>query len=127
MIKYRAWVTDELGSGYDSGTVVEPSGQVYELSYCELGEEVTDTTIIEQSTGLKDKNGREIYEGDIISWNSNVHVKRHWIGIVKYRGAGFTVDSGGTFQTSAWLETKASRIKVIGNVHENPDLLGERQ
>ena len=86
--------------------------------------------VIEQSTGLKDANGKEIYEGDILAWHSNVYRKQDWVGLVQYRGAGFVVqDDPKEFSTSTWLEVACSKdaniVEIVGNIHENPELLEE--
>ncbi|MBU9788572.1 YopX family protein [Lentilactobacillus sp. G22-6] len=82
----------------------------------------------EQSTGLKDKNGKEIYEGDILAWHSNIYRKHDWVGLVLYRGAGFAVqESDKSYSSPEWLDSAcrkdANIIEVIGNIHENPELL----
>lgn len=89
-----------------------------------------DEYIVEQYTGLKDKNGKEIYEGDILAWHSNIYRKHDWVGLVLYRGAGFAVqESSRSFSTPDWLETACNKdaniIEVVGNIHENPELLEE--
>ncbi|MCR8987907.1 YopX family protein [Brevibacillus laterosporus] len=71
-------------------------------------------------TGLKDCNGKEIYEGDIIQFDGYVKA----IVYVEYH------DKLGVYQAknsnSRWLLAKESGIyqKVIGNIYENPELLG---
>jgi uncharacterized phage protein (TIGR01671 family) len=82
--------------------------------------EETDRHILMQYTGLKDRNGKEIYEGDILSNGSHID----WI--VKYRDAAFQVEHVGQITNDSWhLERgMAESREVIGNIYENPELLG---
>ncbi|MDB1104858.1 YopX family protein [Lentilactobacillus parabuchneri] len=85
---------------------------------------------LEQYTGLKDANGKDIYEGDILAWHSNIYRKQDWVGLVLYRGAGFAVqESDKSYSSPEWLDCAcrkdANIIEVIGNIHENPELLEE--
>lgn len=78
--------------------------------------------IIEQYTGLKDKNGKEIYEGDIVDYNDDGEC----IGVVKYDAPEFYLDADATDWARMFLKG-APHQKVIGNIHENPELLeGEK-
>lgn len=93
-----------------------------------LAEMSPDEYIVEQYTGLKDANGKEIYEGDILTWHSNIYRKHDWEGFVLYRGAGFAVqESDKSYSSPEWLDCAcrkdANIIEVIGNIHENPELL----
>lgn len=73
-----------------------------------------------QYTGLKDKNGKEIYEGDILGGDYYVN---NIAGVVKYYddwGCSFLEYKGGGDEF-LW---KAARVaEVIGNIYENPELL----
>ncbi|MEO7049656.1 MAG: YopX family protein [Ferruginibacter sp.] len=78
---------------------------------------------IMQYTGLKDKNGKEIYEGDIVNQEKWVKVGTYVkaIGIVKYIGVKFTCDCINDWEGSnADLNGNA---EIIGNIYENSNLL----
>lgn len=128
-IKFRIWrVPDE----YTKVSWMESWDSLLNYSMSDIFQLDNPDDVLEQYTGLKDKNGKEIYEGDILGWHSNIYRKHDWIGLVKYRGAGFVVqESSRSFSTPDWLETACNKdaniIEVVGNVHANPELLEEEK
>ena len=149
--KYRAWDIENKRMLYNVGFSFNDCGMMIELERPMMsGKGVFFTFPIEdfilmQFTGLKDKAGKEIYEGDI--------VKNHWyayscnfIGtfwVVKYgmhrvegndyysnSGEGFYYDATGidneTYNIANLPCDEDKGIEIIGNIHENQELLKEK-
>ncbi|MBV4430708.1 MAG: YopX family protein [Clostridium tyrobutyricum] len=75
-----------------------------------------------QYTGLKDRQGVEIYEGDVLDYDNGIGIK----GIVKWYEDGFAIGILGAGDASnKSLYQSTEDIEVIGNIHENPELLKE--
>ena len=76
--------------------------------------------VLMQSTGLKDKNGKEIFEGDILKSNK-------YITSVFYERGAYCVKFRQTPNTTVTMNVisfiEKYKTKIIGNIYENPELL----
>ena len=80
-----------------------------------------DNNTIGQYTGLKDKNGKEIYEGDIVK----VFTNKEWrIGKIIYEHSEFTIDVTNNKDLKYGRTSIIENLtEVIGNIYDNPELL----
>lgn|SRR5574340_473433 len=136
--KFRVWVEEEkrmvyfdlthIMDGYifDQGMSGEGTGYLTKWCLCNHG----NTKVSEpmQSTSLKDKNGKLVFEGDIVK---AVGKENKNIGVIKYsiKSAIFKVRFGLNMALPIYYvfpiwEEQGFEREIIGNIHENPDLLG---
>ncbi|WP_339052874.1 YopX family protein [Fusobacterium animalis] len=73
-----------------------------------------------QYTGLKDKNNKEIYEGDIIT----LHNSKYKV-IFNIEGARFVLRNDEFELEITFINHNNERMEIVGNIYENPELLGE--
>jgi uncharacterized phage protein (TIGR01671 family) len=84
--------------------------------------------ILMQYTGLKDKNGKEIYEGDIVICNEKKRYEREYSkleSVVIFENGMFVIKPTPNGWLKTFLSLLHSTVEVIGNIYENPDLLKE--
>ena len=83
-----------------------------------------DYKCIMQSTGLKDKNDKEIFEGDIVKMSKAVYSEPTYYEIIRHRGGAYRLESK---QHGCELWLRHTDCEVVGNVYENKELLDDKQ
>lgn len=74
-------------------------------------------------TGLTDKKGKKIFEGDIAKGNSEYFAYSHPHGIIVYDSGEFLIAFDKTLEDVENLGAWANDIEVIGNIYDNPELM----
>ena len=122
-IKFRAWdgerMKEVLTWGFNEGFISTPKICADEQDF-----------EIMQYTGLKDKNGTEIYEGDVVIYhNHKLDIRQHYVVEYENYSGRFCIFNGlNTSYGFNQLDDSVSingeyqpDIEVIGNIHQNPD------
>lgn len=117
--KFRVWDKNEKTySAIPYGNyALSDIGELFWIeSNCDCSETNTEDYIVEQCTGLKDKNGKLIYEGDLLRLSIAGYVQAKLFVVEDLRSFFFLLDREDPYYAISWIE-------VIGNIHENEELL----
>lgn len=129
-IKFRAWEIFTPKMIYDF-VICQPRKTIILNEYfVDMNSEAIEIPLhlvnLMQYTGLKDCEGKEIYEGDVVEYigvwlmdDSFLKKDARGKGVVIYEDAGFFVD--GQYDKNS-LQS-CDKVKIIGNIYENPELL----
>lgn len=122
-LKFRAW--DKTTKKMSKVTAIDFSTKPFRVFYKAYGNEnyFNQDAILMQSTGLFDKNGKEIFEKDIVQYLDGEY---SFIGVVEISAFGvFAKDKydNYNFEDFADENTKKADVVVIGNIIEDKELL----
>lgn len=104
---YGSYVPHYNFFGTIKDEMVDENGYLFEVAPSTVG----------QYTGLKDKNGKEIYEDDILLDESGAYA------VVYYSMGSFCVDFGEGFDLQYFTDRIHEICYVVGNIHDNSELL----
>lgn len=122
--KFRVWLTDIDQMLRVKALVFEKDKTRCVCGYSfDFYLEDENATIM-QSTGLKDKNGKEVFVGDIVKMSKDVYSEPTCYEVVRHYGGAYRLESK---QHGCELWLRHTDCKVVGNVYENRDLLEDKE
>ena len=127
--KFRAWIKSEKCFADYIESIRYYSSEI-DLCWggiCESDTFNLDDVELILSTGLKDKNGKEIFEGDIVQYQNTKVPSADSKGVIRYfdNWAMFGIDIEHNEPRAVFFNGLADHIslEVVGNIYENPELL----
>lgn len=96
--------------------------ELFDLEGGEIDQESWNIVLM-QATGSQDKNGVDIYEGDIIKTGETLDWLNEDIGVIRFLDGAFFIDYHNLDTEFDYIGNISLPIEVVGNIYENPELL----
>lgn len=133
--RYRVWIKTEktyvfsddiLSIDYENEEIV--TQQVYFENGLPDDRDIYcydfDDIVLMQSTAMVDRDGRIIFEGDIVKMSKDVYSEPTYYEVVRHYGGAYRLESK---QHGCELWLRHTDCEVVGNIYENPELLEDKK
>lgn len=120
--RYRAWDSWRKRMSVVDRIYIDTEGVRLYDDFGEYWRDFRDVKLM-QSTAFKNKNGKEIFEGDIVKMSKDVYSEPTYYEVVRHRGGAYRLESK---QHGCELWLRHADCEVVGNVYENPELLEDK-
>lgn len=122
--RFRAWLKKEQKMDND----VDHISWLEDELYC-IGDGITYMVSAEdlelmQSTDMVDRNGKIIFEGDIVKMAKDIYSEPTYYEVVRHRGGAYRLESK---QHGCELWLRHTDCEVVGNIYENRELLEDKE
>lgn len=120
LLRFRAWLKKEQKMDNE----IDHISWLEDELYC-IGDGITymvsaEDLVLMQSTAMVDRDGRIIFEGDIVKMSKDVYSDPTYYEVVRHRGGAYRLESK---QHGCELWLRHTDCEVVGNVYENKELL----
>ena len=130
--KFRAYDGGSLNRMYQPDEVMVGNGDIWIVDEDSVAGEwiVNNDLHLMQSTGLRDKKGKGIFEGDIVQFedcsemSDSLYINT---GIIEWCQGGFHVTNRDSVSMGDLLDGDVLDVKIIGNIYENKDILEDKE
>ena len=122
--KFRAW----LKKRQEMDNEIDHISWLEDELYC-IGDGITymvsaEDLVLMQSTAMVDRDGRIIFEGDIVKMSKDVYSEPTYYEVVRHYGGAYRLESK---QHGCELWLRHTVCEIVGNVYETPELLEEEK